>query len=178
MKRLLVPTDFSEASRIAVGHAVQLSDAVGAELLLLHVVDVAMLESPQLAGIREAFTLTIDPTGNAFSYEVPHAADDRGLWAEAEGKLAASSGFGSSTGVPGGLERLRCKQSSHWERLKVSAAVRALLSAQPRPLPVRGQDDCVAIRICAPPDQTSAYDVPSLMPSAPDRSLTNVWYKV
>jgi nucleotide-binding universal stress UspA family protein len=33
--------------------------------------------------------LTIDPTGNAFCYEVPHAADDRGLWAEAEGKLAA-----------------------------------------------------------------------------------------
>jgi nucleotide-binding universal stress UspA family protein len=89
MKRLLVPTDFSEASRIAVGHAVELSDAVGAELLLLHVVDVAMLESPQLAGIREAFTLTIDPPGNAFSDEVPHAADDQGLWAEAEGKLAA-----------------------------------------------------------------------------------------
>jgi nucleotide-binding universal stress UspA family protein len=89
MKRLLVPTDFSETSRIAVGHAVELIDAVGAELLLLHVVDVAMLESPQLAGIREAFTLTIDPTGNAFCYEVPHAADDRGLWAEAEGKLAA-----------------------------------------------------------------------------------------
>jgi len=50
-----------------------------------------MLESPQLAGIREAFTLTIDPTGNAFSYEVPHAADDRGLWAEAEGSLLPCS---------------------------------------------------------------------------------------
>jgi len=74
---------FSEASRIAVGHAVELSDAVGAELLLLHIVDVAMLESPRLAGIREAFTLTIDPIGSAFSYEVPHVADDWGLWAEA-----------------------------------------------------------------------------------------------
>jgi nucleotide-binding universal stress UspA family protein len=88
MKRLLVPTDFSETSRIAVRHAVELSDAVGAELLLLHVVDVTMLERPQLAGIREAFTLTIDPTGNAFGYEVPHAMDD-GLCAEAEWKLAA-----------------------------------------------------------------------------------------
>jgi nucleotide-binding universal stress UspA family protein len=89
MKRLLVPTDFSEASRIAVGHAVELSDAVGAELLLLHVVDVRLLESPELAGIREAFALTIDPTGNAFSYAVPHTAGDQALCAEAEGKLAA-----------------------------------------------------------------------------------------
>jgi nucleotide-binding universal stress UspA family protein len=46
MKRLLLPTDFSEASRIAVGHAVELSDAVGAEVLLLHVVDVTMVGSP------------------------------------------------------------------------------------------------------------------------------------
>jgi nucleotide-binding universal stress UspA family protein len=46
MKRLLVPTDFSEVSRIAVEHAVELSDAVGAELRLLHVVDVTMVRSP------------------------------------------------------------------------------------------------------------------------------------
>jgi nucleotide-binding universal stress UspA family protein len=89
MKCVLVPTNFSEASRIAVGHALELSDAVGAALLLLHVVDVAMVGSPQLAGIREAFTLTIDPAGTVFNYEVPHAADDQSLWAEAEWKLAA-----------------------------------------------------------------------------------------
>jgi nucleotide-binding universal stress UspA family protein len=89
MKRLLVPTDFADVSRIAVGHALELSDAVGAELLLLHVVDVATLQSPQLAGIREAFTLTIDPAGTAFNYEVPHAADHEALCAEAEWKLAA-----------------------------------------------------------------------------------------
>jgi nucleotide-binding universal stress UspA family protein len=88
MKRLLVPTDFSETSRIAVGHAVELSDAVGAELLLLHVVDVTLLEPPRLAGLREAFTLIIDPTGNAFSSEVSQSTDD-GLCAEAEWKLAA-----------------------------------------------------------------------------------------
>ena len=62
---------------------------MGAELLLLHVVDVGMLESPQLAGIREAFPLTIDPTGNAFSYEVPHAVDAQDLCVEAEWKLTA-----------------------------------------------------------------------------------------
>jgi nucleotide-binding universal stress UspA family protein len=88
MKRLLVPTDFSETSRIAVGHAVELSDAVGAELLLLHVVDVPVRARPQLAGLREAFTLTIDPTGKALKYEAPHAPDD-GLYIEAEWKLAA-----------------------------------------------------------------------------------------
>jgi nucleotide-binding universal stress UspA family protein len=89
MKRLLVPTDFSGASRIAVGHAVELSDALGAELLLLHVVDVTMVASPHLAGIRQPFPLTIEPIGNALSYEVPHAADDQGLCAEAEWKLGA-----------------------------------------------------------------------------------------
>jgi nucleotide-binding universal stress UspA family protein len=89
MKRLLVPTDFSEASRIAVGHAVELSEAVGAELLLLHVVDVTTVGSPHLASIRQAFRMTIEPTGNAFSCEVPRAADDQGLCAEAESKRAA-----------------------------------------------------------------------------------------
>lgn len=39
MRRIVVPTDFSEASRIAVGHGVEVAEALGAELLLLHVVD-------------------------------------------------------------------------------------------------------------------------------------------
>jgi nucleotide-binding universal stress UspA family protein len=89
MKRILGPTDFSEASRIAVGHAVEVADAVGAELLLLHVVDETILPSAQLSGIREAFTMTIDPTGNAFSYEVPREMDYQDLCEEAESKLAA-----------------------------------------------------------------------------------------
>jgi nucleotide-binding universal stress UspA family protein len=89
MKRILVPTDFSEASRIGVGHAVEVAEALGAELLLLHVVDEAQVGRAQLAGIREVFTMTIDPTGNAFSYEIPHDADFQGLCEEAEWKLAA-----------------------------------------------------------------------------------------
>jgi nucleotide-binding universal stress UspA family protein len=202
MKRLLVPTDFADASRIAVGHALELSDAVGAELLLLHVVGEAMLGSPQLAGIREAFTLTIDQAGTAFSYEGPHPADHQALCAEAEWKLAALPPPLDSDrlrtrvvvgkvadeilrvaveerinliimGIQGrkgwrhmhldsvsdkviqhasipvmtlwllrstpadhrrarhmGLDRLRRKESSNRERLKASAAVRALLGAQ------------------------------------------------
>jgi nucleotide-binding universal stress UspA family protein len=89
MKRILVPTDFSEASRIAVGHAVEVAEALGAELLLLHVVDAAHVGRAQLAGIREVFTMTIDPTGNAFKYELPHDADSQSLCEEAEWKLAA-----------------------------------------------------------------------------------------
>jgi nucleotide-binding universal stress UspA family protein len=89
MKRILVPTDFSETSRIAIGHALEVADGVGAELLLLHVVDEEILASAQLIGIREVFTMTIDPTGNAFSYEVPHEADYQALCEEAEWKLAA-----------------------------------------------------------------------------------------
>jgi nucleotide-binding universal stress UspA family protein len=89
MKRILVPTDFSEASRLAIGHALEVADAAGAELLLLHVIDEEILASAQLLGIREVFTMTIDPTGNAFGYEVPHEADYQGCCEEAEWKLAA-----------------------------------------------------------------------------------------
>jgi nucleotide-binding universal stress UspA family protein len=89
MKRILVPTDFSDASRIAIGHALEVADAVGAELLLLHVVDEEMVASAQFIGIREVFTMTIDPTGNAFSYEVPHESDYQDYCAEASCKLEA-----------------------------------------------------------------------------------------
>ena len=44
---------------------------------------------PIVKGIREVFTMTIDPTGNAFSYEAPHAADHQDLCEEAEWRLAA-----------------------------------------------------------------------------------------
>jgi nucleotide-binding universal stress UspA family protein len=89
MKRILVPTDFSEASRLAVGHAIEVADAVGADLVLLHVVDEESLASAQLIGIREVFTMTIDPTGNAFNYEVPQESDYQVCCDEAEWKLAA-----------------------------------------------------------------------------------------
>jgi nucleotide-binding universal stress UspA family protein len=89
MKRILVPTDFSEVSRIAVGHAAEVAEAVGAELLLLHVVDEAHVGSAQLAGIREVFTMTIDPTGHAFRYAIAQGADFQALYEEAEWKLAA-----------------------------------------------------------------------------------------
>jgi nucleotide-binding universal stress UspA family protein len=89
MKRILVPTDFSATSRLTVVHALEVSDAVEAELLLLHVVDEETLAGAQLIGIREVFTMTIDPSGNAFCRELPHQADYQVLCEEAEWKLAA-----------------------------------------------------------------------------------------
>jgi nucleotide-binding universal stress UspA family protein len=89
MKRILVPTDFSETSRIAVGHAVEVAEAVGAELLLLHVVDEAHVGSTQLAGIREVFTMTMDPTAHAFRATIAQGADFQALYKAAEWKLSA-----------------------------------------------------------------------------------------
>jgi nucleotide-binding universal stress UspA family protein len=89
MKRILVPTDFSDASRIAIRHALEVADGVGAELLLLHVVDEEMVASARCIGIREVFTMTIDPTGNPFSYEAPYEADYQDFCAEAAYKLKA-----------------------------------------------------------------------------------------
>lgn len=89
MKHILVPTDFSEASRIAVGHAVEVAEALSAELLLLHVVDEAHVGSAQVAGMREVFTRTMDPTGHAFRYAIAQGADFQALYEEAEWKFTA-----------------------------------------------------------------------------------------
>jgi nucleotide-binding universal stress UspA family protein len=89
MKRIFVPTDFSETSRLAVGHAVEVAEALGAELLLLHVVDESYVGSAELDGIREVFTLTIDTSGNAFKYAIAQGADFQALYAEAEWKFSA-----------------------------------------------------------------------------------------
>ena len=89
MKRILVPTDFSDTSRVAIQHALDVADAVSAELLLLHVIDEEAVASAQFLGIREVFTMTIDPTGHAFSYEAPREADYLNLCTEATWKLEA-----------------------------------------------------------------------------------------
>jgi nucleotide-binding universal stress UspA family protein len=89
MKRILVPTDFSSASRVAVTHALEVADAVEAELLVLHVVDDECLVHPDVRGIRELFAMTVDPTGNVFSYEAVQRAAHQDLCQEAQWKLTA-----------------------------------------------------------------------------------------
>jgi nucleotide-binding universal stress UspA family protein len=100
MKRILVPTDFSPASRLAVTHALEVADAVEAELLILHVIDEECLVSPDVRGIRELFAMTVDPTGSVFSYEAVQEAAYHDLCEEAEWKLRAML-------PPFGSERLR-----------------------------------------------------------------------
>jgi nucleotide-binding universal stress UspA family protein len=89
MKRILVPTDFSSASRVAVTYALEVADAVEAELLVLHVVDEECLVHPDVRGIRELFAMTVDPTGNVFSYEAVQQAAHQDLCEEAHWKLTA-----------------------------------------------------------------------------------------
>lgn len=87
MKRILVPTDFSDASRAALEHALAFADAVGAEVVLLHVVDEDAMSHTQLSGIRELFTMTIDPTGNTFCYEALRESAPHDVYEEAQRKL-------------------------------------------------------------------------------------------
>jgi nucleotide-binding universal stress UspA family protein len=89
MKRILVPTDFSPASRLAVRHALEVADAAEAELLLLHVIDEECLVSPDVRGIRELFAMAVDPTGAVFSYKAVQEAASHDLCEEAQWKLAA-----------------------------------------------------------------------------------------
>ncbi|WP_051200219.1 universal stress protein [Flavobacterium subsaxonicum] len=48
MKRILFPTDFSEAARNAFIYALNFADSFGAELVLLHVYDLPIVETPPL----------------------------------------------------------------------------------------------------------------------------------
>jgi nucleotide-binding universal stress UspA family protein len=89
MKRILVPIDFAAASQAALGHALELADATGAEVLLLHVVDEDSVGNAHVSGMRELFTMTIDPTGNIFCDEALRATSDHDLCEEAQWKLSA-----------------------------------------------------------------------------------------
>jgi nucleotide-binding universal stress UspA family protein len=89
MKRILVPTDFAAASRAALDHALEFADAVGAEVVLLHVIDEEAVDPAHLSGIRELFTMMVDPTGNTFCYEALQESTDHDVYEEAQRKLTA-----------------------------------------------------------------------------------------
>lgn len=48
MRRILFPTDFSEAANTAFGYALNFADSFGAELIILHVYDLPIVETPLL----------------------------------------------------------------------------------------------------------------------------------
>ena len=50
IKKILVPLDFSECSRHAFYYALDMASAGGAELILLHVIDVELLDT--ISGLK------------------------------------------------------------------------------------------------------------------------------
>jgi universal stress protein A len=89
MKRILVPTNFSPHSLAALPQAVQYTQAVGGELLLLHVVEGAPLRWYTVDGLPEPLSARFDPTAQLFLPPRPQTRVARDLVAEAEWKLAA-----------------------------------------------------------------------------------------
>jgi nucleotide-binding universal stress UspA family protein len=89
LPRILVPIDFSGASRLAVGYALALADATGAEVVLLHVIDERTLDREERLSLREAFATTVDPTGSTYAYEAWRGVIDDDAYADAQRKLMA-----------------------------------------------------------------------------------------
>src|SRR5262245_56646600 len=89
MKRILVPTDFSTPSLAALTQAVHYTQAVGGELLLLHVVEGAPLRWYAVDGLPEAPSTVLDPTAHLMLPQPSQTRVARDLVAEAEWKLAA-----------------------------------------------------------------------------------------
>ena len=89
MKRILVPTDFSTPSLAALTQAVQYTQAVGGELLLLHVVEGAPLRWYAADGLPETPSALVEPTAQFLLPQPPRTYVSRDLSAEAAWKLAA-----------------------------------------------------------------------------------------
>jgi len=89
MKRILVPTDFSTQSLAALTQAVHYTQAVGGELLLLHVVEDKPLRWYAVDGLPEAPSARLDPMAHLLLPQRPQQRVARDLSAEAAWKLAA-----------------------------------------------------------------------------------------
>jgi universal stress protein A len=89
MKRILVPTDFSKPSLATLAQAVHYTQAVGGELLLLHVVEGAPLRWYAVDGLPESPSAFLEPTAQLVLPQPPQTRVSRDLCAEAEWKLAA-----------------------------------------------------------------------------------------
>jgi nucleotide-binding universal stress UspA family protein len=89
MMRILVPTDFSTHSLAALAQAVQYTQAVGGELLLLHVVEGEPLRWYAVDGLPEAPSARLEPMAQLVLPQTPQKRVSRDLCAEAEWKLAA-----------------------------------------------------------------------------------------
>jgi nucleotide-binding universal stress UspA family protein len=100
MKRILVPTDFSEASLKAVRYAVELTSAVRGRMLLLHVVEGNPVRIYSTGEFPERLAHFCDLRLDTLCHEVPRIILRRDLDEEACWKLAALL-------PPGAPERVR-----------------------------------------------------------------------
>jgi nucleotide-binding universal stress UspA family protein len=89
MKRILVPIDFSTPSLAALTQAVHYTQAVGGELLLLHVVEGEPLRWYAADGLPEPPSARFDPTAQLLLPSTPQRRVARDLSEEAAWKLAA-----------------------------------------------------------------------------------------
>ena len=89
MKRILVRTDFSTPSLAALPQAIHYTQAVGGDLLLLHVVEDAPLRWYAADGFPESPSAWLEPTAQLVLPQPPQTRVARDLCAEAAWKLAA-----------------------------------------------------------------------------------------
>src|SRR5262245_31900813 len=86
IKRILVHTDFSTPSLAPRTQAVNYTQTVGGELLLLHVVEGEPLRWYAVDGLQEPPSARLDPTAQLFLPQRPQTRVARDLVAEAEWK--------------------------------------------------------------------------------------------
>src|SRR5262249_47680093 len=96
MKRILVATDFSEASREAIRYGLELTTAMEGDMLLLHVVEGNPIRTYTVAGLSESFASSLGLTADMARVVVPPKLIHRDLCEEAQWKLSALLPAGSS----------------------------------------------------------------------------------
>jgi len=95
MTRMLVPTDFSEASLAAVRYAVDMTHAVKGEMLLLHVIEGEPVRRYVVGELPQSPAALVDMTGTVFPWKFRQEIIWHDLYEEAQWKLSAllPSGF-------------------------------------------------------------------------------------
>jgi nucleotide-binding universal stress UspA family protein len=95
MKRFLVATDLSEASREVVRYGLELTTAMEGDMLLLHVVEGDPIRTYRVAGRSDNLMSSVDLTRDMTRSAVPPKLIHRDLCEEAQWKLSALIPAGS-----------------------------------------------------------------------------------
>jgi nucleotide-binding universal stress UspA family protein len=74
MKRFLVATDFSDASRDAVRYGLELTTAMEGDMLLLHVVEGDPIRTYTVTGLSDPFPSSLDLTRDMARVAVPRSS--------------------------------------------------------------------------------------------------------